>query len=394
MFCRKCGTELGEGAKFCKKCGTEVTIRPQSEVTIRPQSEIALDVEKKNGDEEVPATDSLTKGKNTKLIIILCVCVVLAIASALAYVFIVVKPFDHKNVRIEDENDKDDEDDDDEEDSDSDNEDADEADVEAETETAEPAEEAEAAPAIRQLSEIDEQAIKELFDVATNNIFYRAEVYENRISKKYDLRHDSEYRCVLSVADAKDFMTNTLGYEDVDSIADAKADEWNYVEKQSDGIHFCVPDTGDCNFSYEVTGIEMSEEGNLTVYGYQMEKHWSEETSVYYRLFMVPNEKSIWDGFTVDSVEQMNTQHYYLPDVQERVYDVDELDFTEEEYRRARNEIFARHGRLFKSEELQEYFNSQSWYYGMREEVPESELNTYEIQNIKVLDDYKKKMKY
>ena len=30
----------------------------------------------------------------------------------------------------------------------------------------------------------------------------------------------------------------------------------------------------------------------------------------------------------------------------------------------AKNEIYARHGRRFKSQELQNYFNSKSWYNG------------------------------
>ena len=30
----------------------------------------------------------------------------------------------------------------------------------------------------------------------------------------------------------------------------------------------------------------------------------------------------------------------------------------------AKNEIYARHGRTFASQELQEYFEDQSWYYG------------------------------
>lgn len=38
---------------------------------------------------------------------------------------------------------------------------------------------------------------------------------------------------------------------------------------------------------------------------------------------------------------------------------------TKEELRLARNEIYARHGRMFKAEDLQNYFNSKPWYTQM-----------------------------
>jgi hypothetical protein len=44
------------------------------------------------------------------------------------------------------------------------------------------------------------------------------------------------------------------------------------------------------------------------------------------------------------------------------VTDADLNDKTLEELRIMRNEIFARHGHTFKSEELKNHFNSQPWY--------------------------------
>ena len=37
---------------------------------------------------------------------------------------------------------------------------------------------------------------------------------------------------------------------------------------------------------------------------------------------------------------------------------------TKDQLKIARNEIYARHGRMFNSEELQFYFNAKSWYHG------------------------------
>ena len=53
----------------------------------------------------------------------------------------------------------------------------------------------------------------------------------------------------------------------------------------------------------------------------------------------------------------------------------------------ARNEIYARHGRMFKKENLQQYFNGQSWYIPVYspEEFSESVFNDYEKENIKLI---------
>ncbi|WP_022762597.1 YARHG domain-containing protein [Butyrivibrio sp. AD3002] len=59
---------------------------------------------------------------------------------------------------------------------------------------------------------------------------------------------------------------------------------------------------------------------------------------------------------------------------------------TNEELRIARNEIYARHGRMFNSDDLQNYFNSKSWYsprYSPDEfnAMGDSMLNAYEKAN-------------
>lgn len=54
---------------------------------------------------------------------------------------------------------------------------------------------------------------------------------------------------------------------------------------------------------------------------------------------------------------------FILPDSASRVYSTSELsDLTDWELFIARNEIFARYGRSFKSEELVEYFEDKDWY--------------------------------
>ena len=63
--------------------------------------------------------------------------------------------------------------------------------------------------------------------------------------------------------------------------------------------------------------------------------------------------------------------------------------------RLARNEIFARHGRMFNDAYLQNYFNSQSWYHGT---IPAASFNNNllsqtEMQNAVFLEKYEKSLR-
>ena len=55
----------------------------------------------------------------------------------------------------------------------------------------------------------------------------------------------------------------------------------------------------------------------------------------------------------------------------------------------AKNEIYARHGRIFDSQELKDYFQSKYWYNGCISpgDFSDSVFNTYEAANIKLLQD-------
>ena len=63
---------------------------------------------------------------------------------------------------------------------------------------------------------------------------------------------------------------------------------------------------------------------------------------------------------------------------------------SSEELRIARNEIYARYGRMFKDQALQNYFNSKSWYTpSIRpEDFNEHWLNEYEKANAKLIKSF------
>lgn len=77
--------------------------------------------------------------------------------------------------------------------------------------------------------------------------------------------------------------------------------------------------------------------------------------------------------------------NYILSESDSRYYTVEELQvFSHDELRLARNEIYARKGRKFESEDLNQYFSNKSWYSGTlsQEEFNDSLLNEFEKENV------------
>ena len=75
---------------------------------------------------------------------------------------------------------------------------------------------------------------------------------------------------------------------------------------------------------------------------------------------------------------------YILPKSDSRYFSTSELaDLSNYELYLARNEIFARHGREFKNQDLRDYFSAQSWY------VPK--YSGEKFDSLDLLNDYEKK---
>lgn len=85
---------------------------------------------------------------------------------------------------------------------------------------------------------------------------------------------------------------------------------------------------------------------------------------------------------------------YLLPNSDSHYLTVDDIKgLSHEELCFARNEIFARHGRIFKTPQLAAYFNSKSWYHGTisPDKFDESVLNKYEWANVNLIREYENK---
>lgn len=89
--------------------------------------------------------------------------------------------------------------------------------------------------------------------------------------------------------------------------------------------------------------------------------------------------------------EEAEGDGYLVPGSDSRYLSDDDISWMDPATLRiARNEIYARHGRIFDSADLNEYFNSQSWYLGLytASEFDESWLNKYEKANVNFIKSY------
>lgn len=80
-----------------------------------------------------------------------------------------------------------------------------------------------------------------------------------------------------------------------------------------------------------------------------------------------------------------------LPFSSDRLLTYDDISYlSREQLILARNEIYARHGRIFKVDWIREYFEAQPWYYGtLTEEEFSSDLfSDIEMKNIMFIKEY------
>lgn len=90
----------------------------------------------------------------------------------------------------------------------------------------------------------------------------------------------------------------------------------------------------------------------------------------------------------LENQEELDSAEGMIPDSSSRILnDSDVKDLSDDDLRIAINEIYARHGRMFKDAALQTYFNEQPWYQGTTapENFDENSLSQIEKDNIKFL---------
>lgn len=158
---------------------------------------------------------------------------------------------------------------------------------------------------------------------------------------------------------------------------------------------------GAAYYTFSNDGYGNSGNGVLTFKGRDIE--WksvvNREEADYYDVSKVKNstDDRMLQNETAEPAEETSEsqedQEYILPDSSDTYLTKEDLEgLTQEELRIARNEIMARHGRIFNDPELAAYFESKDWYEGTVD--PETfdsqmtgELNDYELKNIALIQD-------
>lgn len=107
-----------------------------------------------------------------------------------------------------------------------------------------------------------------------------------------------------------------------------------------------------------------------------------------------------WDEGWVASSQVKSAKienQYLIPESSSNYIDEGVLyGFTAWNCKLARNEIYARHGRMFKDQDIQTFFNSKPWYTPLYtpDTFDEATLNGYEKANLKTIKAYEQKMGY
>lgn len=117
------------------------------------------------------------------------------------------------------------------------------------------------------------------------------------------------------------------------------------------------------------------------------------------------NEKSIDESTKISETESMSSEavtepvnnEYILPESSTRLLERKDLEnLSAEQCRLARNELYARHGRMFDDAALQSYFESCSWYQGSIPSANFSDtvLSEIEVKNRDFIVAYEKEKGY
>ena len=107
------------------------------------------------------------------------------------------------------------------------------------------------------------------------------------------------------------------------------------------------------------------------------------------------SEPATTEAATTTVAAIQSNDDYVIPDSDSHDYSRAELEtLSDDQLRIAHNEIYARHGKIFRSEDLQKYFDAKSWYDGRYSadefDKMNVELNSHEQHNADLLQQIRK----
>lgn len=132
---------------------------------------------------------------------------------------------------------------------------------------------------------------------------------------------------------------------------------------------------------YETANVQLLSDREAELGTYQLDSGYYDYWAVY-QYINSSYEYYYYDDYYVDP------DSYILYDSDRRYISASEIaQLTLQEVNYAKNEIYARRGRIFQSQELSDYFGQKNWYWGYisPEQFSENLLNAYETANVAAL---------
>lgn len=200
---------------------------------------------------------------------------------------------------------------------------------------------------------------------------------KSRIQGKYTNFEEGEYSLYMTEEQVSQYLEDSIGYSDASGLRE----RFGYVEQDGTGFRIYAPDTGYHWLEKpQINEIIWISSEDILINSVITKGVENLSTTVNLDVVMRVNPDSVWGGFQF--VEVRKWECYIFPNIDSEYITREDLSGLDEYYLRlARNEIYARHGYRFQDEQLQSYFGKHSWYRATKTDVPDSELNQYEIAN-------------
>lgn len=416
MYCRHCGKQIKDEALFCTYCGQAVKktapsvdntakapAGAQVQTPVRVQSETPAGAQV-----QTPVGEQVEKPQKQNKLVAILICVIallVVVIIAVGAYFVLGNRNDSESQRTAWEDDEDsDRDDGDDEDADE-REDGTESSVETTEESATVAATAGELDVTQLYGLIETlcwngNPIQSILEEPAEfcNFFMMSSIrdvtVEQRILEMYSDAYQKDYYICMTEGDVQDYLRNSIGLGEMSALFEAASYEG--YSSYEDGVFTMVGwDTGDYWVDEPmITEVRQASDTEIVVSGEIRNGTGQSSKTSFFEITMAANPDSIWSGYTLTAITRWDT--YILPYVDSTyLTQTDIMNLDEEYLRLARNEIYARHGRMFDDEGLQNYFGTCNWYAGT---IPASEfddtfLNEYELANRDLIVQYEQQLK-
>lgn len=143
--------------------------------------------------------------------------------------------------------------------------------------------------------------------------------------------------------------------------------------------------------SFIISGVSSDEEGFYGTYQLATDEDVSYYESKNQDQYSYESESYESESYENDYDDDYDDEYfeYILPNSSEEILTEEDLEnLSAQELTYARNEIYARHGYIFKSTELNDYFANMSWY--IADDTFDGTLEGIEQQNANFISEYQK----